>query len=103
MSFDGDNKQWICGKARSVNLLKVGSIIGDPCLQQSPIQVVTAVRLYSPSYLLYMFVYKALEQVMTKSKESNTRLWKPDRWNFLEQAYYFIIIQDKHKRSGSDE
>lgn len=43
MSFDGDNKQWICGKARSVNLLKVGSIIGDPCLHQSPIQVVTAI------------------------------------------------------------
>lgn len=42
MSFDGDYKQWICGKGRTVNLLKVRSIvrdIGEPCLHQSPIQI----------------------------------------------------------------
>lgn len=49
MSFDGDDKQWICGKGRTVNLQKVSSIvrdIGEPCLHQSPIKVVIAVRFY---------------------------------------------------------
>ena len=48
MSFDGDNKQWICGKGGTVNLQRVSSIvrdIGEPCLHQSPIKVVIAVRL----------------------------------------------------------
>lgn len=48
MSFDGDHKQWICGKSGTVNLQRVGSIvqhIGEPCLHQSPIKVVVTVRL----------------------------------------------------------
>lgn len=51
MSFEGDSKQWMCGKGRTVNLLKVSSIVRDigepPCLHQLPLQVVTAVRLLS--------------------------------------------------------
>uniref|UniRef100_A0A5B7A0F6 Putative small G protein signaling modulator 1-like n=1 Tax=Davidia involucrata TaxID=16924 RepID=A0A5B7A0F6_DAVIN len=42
MSFDGDHKQWICGKAGMVNLQLVSSIvrnIGEPCLHQSPIKI----------------------------------------------------------------
>ena len=41
-------KQWSCGKAGAVNLRKVSSIvrdIGDPCLSQSPVNVVLTVRL----------------------------------------------------------
>lgn len=50
MSFDGDEKQWKCGKGGAVNFQKVSSIvrdIGEPCLHQSPIKVVIAVRLYT--------------------------------------------------------
>ncbi|KAK9138705.1 hypothetical protein Sjap_009299 [Stephania japonica] len=39
MSFDGEEKQWSCGKAGAVNLQIVSSIvrdIGEPCLHQSP-------------------------------------------------------------------
>ncbi|KAL2506249.1 Ypt/Rab-GAP domain of gyp1p superfamily protein [Abeliophyllum distichum] len=46
MSFDGDDKQWKCGKGGAVNFHKVSSIvrdIGEPCLHQSPIKVVIAI------------------------------------------------------------
>ncbi|XP_077229269.1 rab GTPase-activating protein 22-like [Tasmannia lanceolata] len=39
MSFDGDDKQWICGRAGSVNLHHVTSIVREikkPCLHHSP-------------------------------------------------------------------
>ncbi|XP_017226927.1 uncharacterized protein LOC108202863 isoform X2 [Daucus carota subsp. sativus] len=43
MSFEGDSKQWMCGKGRTVNLLKVSSIVRDigepPCLHQLPLQI----------------------------------------------------------------
>ncbi|KAL2530034.1 Ypt/Rab-GAP domain of gyp1p superfamily protein [Forsythia ovata] len=42
MSFDGDDKQWKCGKGGAVNFHKVSSIvrdIGEPCLHQSPIKI----------------------------------------------------------------
>lgn len=48
MSFDGDIKQWKCGKGGPVNLQRVSSIvrdIGELCVHQSPIKVVIAVRL----------------------------------------------------------
>lgn len=48
MSFDGDTKQWKCGKGAAVNLQGLSSIvrdIGEPCLHQTPIKVVIAVRL----------------------------------------------------------
>ena len=47
MSFDEDNRQWICGKVRTVNLHRVSSIvrdIGEPCLHQPHIKVIIAVR-----------------------------------------------------------
>ncbi|CAH2050762.1 unnamed protein product, partial [Thlaspi arvense] len=47
MSVEVDYKQWICGKGGTVNLHRVSSIvrdIGEPCLHQSPIKVVIAVR-----------------------------------------------------------
>lgn len=46
MSVDSLDKQWGCGKPGS-NLHKMGSMvcdISDPCLRQSPIKVVVAVR-----------------------------------------------------------
>ncbi|KAJ7980668.1 Ypt/Rab-GAP domain of gyp1p superfamily protein, putative isoform 1 [Quillaja saponaria] len=47
MSCGEEGKQWSCGKAGTVNLQKVTSIvrdIGDPCLSQSPIKVVIVVN-----------------------------------------------------------
>jgi hypothetical protein len=59
MSFGGEeDRQWNCGKAGAVNLQKVSSIvrdIGDPCLSQSPIKVVIAVRLYSTTFSIMHF------------------------------------------------
>lgn len=48
MSCGGRKKHWKCGKPKTVNLHKVGSMVrdfGDPCLAQSPIKVVLAVRI----------------------------------------------------------
>lgn len=42
-----EEKQWSCGKAGTVNLQRVGSMVremGEPCLSQSPIKVSIAVR-----------------------------------------------------------
>lgn len=47
MCSGGEGKQWSCGKAGVVSLQKVGSLVRDlsePCLSQSPIQVVVTVR-----------------------------------------------------------
>lgn len=55
MSFDGDEKQWKCVKGGPVNFQRVSSIvrdIGEPCLHQSPIKVVSAVRISA----LFFFV-----------------------------------------------
>ena len=54
-----EEKQWKCGKAISVvNLQRVGTMvrdIGEPCLSQSPIKVVIAVRLLL--YLIYSVIF----------------------------------------------
>ena len=51
MSCGGEaDKQWTCAKAGAASLQKMGLIvrdIGEPCLPQSPIKVVIAVRLSS--------------------------------------------------------
>lgn len=71
MYCDGEDKQWSCGKAGTVNLQKVSSImrdIGDPCLSQSPVKVVITVRLqhywvfinsfrYPQSLILYFYLF----------------------------------------------
>lgn len=48
MSLVEDNyKQWICGKVGTVNLHRVSSMvrdIGEPCLHQPHIKVVTTVK-----------------------------------------------------------
>lgn len=48
MSLVEDNyKQWICGKVGTVNLQRVSSMvrdIGEPCLHQPHIKVVTTVK-----------------------------------------------------------
>ncbi|XP_047334881.1 small G protein signaling modulator 1-like [Impatiens glandulifera] len=52
MMSDEDNKQWICGKGRTVNLHRFSSVvrdIGEPCLHQSPIKVIIAIsRMLKP-------------------------------------------------------
>lgn len=56
MSFDREDKQWKCVKGGAVNFQKVSSIvrdIGEPCLHQSPIKVVSAVRISILLFLLY--------------------------------------------------
>jgi len=64
MSCGGEeDKQWSCGKAGAVNLLKVSSIvrdIGEPCLSQSPIKVVIAVRLSSTTFFVSVCSLSAL-------------------------------------------
>lgn len=58
MSFDGDEKQWKCVKGGQVNFQRVSSIvrdIGEPCLHQSPIKVVLAVRISARFFLSYVF------------------------------------------------
>lgn len=53
MSFDGGEKQWKC--VAPVSFQRVSSIvrdIGEPCLYQSPLKVVSAVRI---SALLFLF------------------------------------------------
>ncbi|XP_058004322.1 uncharacterized protein LOC131168732 isoform X2 [Hevea brasiliensis] len=64
MSSGEDEKQWSCGKAGAVNLQKVGSIvrdIGEPCLSQSPIKVLT------------------LDSIMGQL----SRMLKPDKWQAI--------------------
>lgn len=65
MSLVEDNyKQWICGKVGTVNLHRVSSIvrdIGEPCLHQSHIKVVTTVRTLK-NLLLLVRRYIILEQ-----------------------------------------
>lgn len=57
MYCGGEDKQWSCGKAGTVNLRKVSSIvrdIGDPCLSQSPVKVVVTVRLHSTGFYYFL-------------------------------------------------
>lgn len=96
MSFDGDNKQWICGKGRTVNLQKVSSIvrdIGEPCLHQSPIKVVIAIsKMLKPEKWQATFdsdgkvfgFQKALKSILLGGVDPSIRA---EVWEFLLGCY----------------
>ncbi|XP_071722329.1 uncharacterized protein [Rutidosis leptorrhynchoides] len=96
MHCGGEGRQWSCGKPRSVNLLKVGSIvrdIGEPCLSQSLIKVVIAVsRMLKPEKWQASFdsdgkvsqFQKALKLIALGGVEPSIRA---EVWEFLLGCY----------------
>ncbi|XP_057471768.1 LOW QUALITY PROTEIN: uncharacterized protein LOC130760459 [Actinidia eriantha] len=96
MSFDEDNRQWICGKVRTVNLQRVGSIvrdIGEPCLHQPHIKVIIAIsRMLKPDKWQSTFdsdgkvfgFQKALKSIILGGVDPSIR---PEVWEFLLGCY----------------
>ncbi|KAL0456375.1 UNVERIFIED_CONTAM: hypothetical protein Slati_0976700 [Sesamum latifolium] len=98
MSFDGAEKQWKCamGMGGPVNFQKVSSIvrdIGEPCLHQSPIQVVIAVsKMLKPDKWQATFdsdgkifgFQKALKLIILGGVDPSIR---PEVWEFLLGCY----------------
>ncbi|KAI3503948.1 hypothetical protein L1887_32463 [Cichorium endivia] len=107
MSFDGDHKQWICGKSGTVNLQRVGSIvrdIGEPCLHQSPIKVVVTInKMLKPEKWQTMFdsdgkvfgFQKALKLIILGGVDPSIR---PEVWEFLLGCYSLSSTADYRKR-----
>ena len=52
-----EERQWSCGKPGSVNLQKMSSIV-EPCLSQSPIKVVIAVRFSFQATFIFQKIFK---------------------------------------------
>ncbi|XP_059632934.1 uncharacterized protein LOC132275451 isoform X2 [Cornus florida] len=92
MSFDGDDKQWICGKAGTVNLQLVSSIvrdIGEPCLHQSPIKISKMLKpdkwqsTFDSDGKVFSF-QKALKLIVLGGVDPSIR---PEVWEFLLGCY----------------
>ncbi|CAL5391415.1 unnamed protein product [Camellia sinensis] len=80
MSFDEDNKQWICGKAGTVSLHRVSCIvrdIGEPCLHQSPIKVVIALTLEIQETF---WSHDRLSRRGCMAPPRISKMLKPDKW-----------------------
>ncbi|KAI3470166.1 hypothetical protein Pfo_026829 [Paulownia fortunei] len=96
MSFDGDEKQWKCGKGGPVNFQRVSSIvrdIGEPCLHQSPIKVVIALsKMLKPDKWQATFdsdgkvfgFQKVLKLIILGGVDPSIR---PEVWEFLLGCY----------------
>ncbi|CAH1412623.1 unnamed protein product [Lactuca virosa] len=107
MSFDGDHKQWICGKSGTVNLQRVGSIvqhIGEPCLHQSPIKVVVTInKMLKPEKWQTTFdsdgkvfgFQKALKLIILGGVDPSIR---PEVWEFLLGCYSLSSTADYRRR-----
>lgn len=107
MSFDGDHKQWICGKSGTVNLQRVSSIvreIGEPCLHQSPIKVVATInKMLKPEKWQTTFdgdgkvfgFQKALKLIMLGGVDPSIR---PEVWEFLLGCYTLSSTADDRRR-----
>nr|XP_043628389.1 small G protein signaling modulator 1-like isoform X2 [Erigeron canadensis] len=107
MSFDGDHKQWICGKGGTVNLHRVGSMvrdIGEPCLHQSPIKVVATInKMLKPEKWQTTFdtdgkvfgFQKALKLIMLGGVDPSIR---PEVWEFLLGCYSLGSTADYRRR-----
>nr|XP_043628388.1 small G protein signaling modulator 1-like isoform X1 [Erigeron canadensis] len=108
MSFDGDHKQWICGKGGTVNLHRVGSMvrdIGEPCLHQSPIKVVATInKMLKPEKWQTTFdtdgkvfgFQKALKLIMLgQGVDPSIR---PEVWEFLLGCYSLGSTADYRRR-----
>ncbi|CAK9145392.1 unnamed protein product [Ilex paraguariensis] len=92
MSFDGDEKQWKCGKAVTVNLQRVSSIvrdIGEPCLHQSPIKISKMLKpekwqaIFDSDGKVFGF-RKALRLIVLGGVDPSIR---PEVWEFLLGCY----------------
>ncbi|XP_051133373.1 uncharacterized protein LOC127253019 isoform X1 [Andrographis paniculata] len=96
MSFDGAEKQWKCVKGGPVNFHKVSSIvrdIGEPCLHQSPMKVVSAINkmlkpdkwqaTFDSEGKIYGF-HKVLKLIILGGVDPSIR---PEVWEFLLGCY----------------
>ncbi|KAG8375907.1 hypothetical protein BUALT_Bualt09G0007900 [Buddleja alternifolia] len=108
MSFDGDDKQWTCGKGGAVNLQKVSSIVRDigdqPCLHQSPIKVVIAMsRMLKPEKWQATFdsdgkifgFQKVLKLIILGGVDPSIR---PEVWEFLLGCYTLSSTAEYRKQ-----
>ncbi|XP_076936402.1 rab GTPase-activating protein 22-like isoform X1 [Bidens hawaiensis] len=106
MSFDGDHKHWTCGKSGTVNLQRVGSMvrdIGEPCLHQSPIKVITINKKLKPEKWQTTFdsdgkvfgFQKALKLIMLGGVDPSIR---PEVWEFLLGCYTLSSTADYRKK-----
>nr|GEX84386.1 hypothetical protein [Tanacetum cinerariifolium] len=107
MSFDGDHKQWMCGKSGTVNLHRVSSIvrdIGEPCLHQSPIKIVATInKMLKPEKWQTTFdsdgkvlgFQKALKLIMLGGVDPSIR---PEVWEFLLGCYTLSSTADYRRR-----
>ncbi|KAK1319169.1 hypothetical protein QJS10_CPB04g01939 [Acorus calamus] len=91
MSFDGEDRRWICGRGSSVNLQLVSSIvreIREPCLHHSP----TKMRMLKPEKWQSIFdgdgkIYgfrKALKSIVYGGVDPSIRA---EVWEFLLGCY----------------
>ncbi|XP_061365144.1 uncharacterized protein LOC133308532 isoform X2 [Gastrolobium bilobum] len=103
MYCGGEDKQWSCGKAGTVNLRKVSSIvrdIGDPCLSQSPVKVN---RMLKPEKWQAMFdsegkvfgFQKALKLIVLGGVDPSIR---PEVWEFLLGCYALSSTAEYRRR-----
>ncbi|KAF5464704.1 hypothetical protein F2P56_014759 [Juglans regia] len=85
----GEDRQWSCGKAGAVNLQKVSSIIGEPCLSQSPKKVNKMLKAekwhatFDSDGRVFGF-HKALKSIVLGGVDPSIR---PDVWEFLLGCY----------------
>ncbi|KAL6976177.1 hypothetical protein U1Q18_024967 [Sarracenia purpurea var. burkii] len=103
MSFIEDNKQWVCGKVRTVNLNRVSSIvrdIGEPCLHQSHIKIS---RMLKPDKWLATFdsdgkvfgFQKALKLIILGGVDPSIRA---EVWEFLLGCYTLSSTAEYRKQ-----
>ncbi|KAF7805331.1 small G protein signaling modulator 1-like isoform X1 [Senna tora] len=107
MHCGGQNKLWTCGKAGTVNLQKVTSIvrdIGDPCLSHSPGKVVLIVnRMLKPDKWQATFdsegkvsgFHKTLKSIVLGGIDPSIR---PEVWEFLLGCYALDSTSEYRRR-----
>ncbi|XP_054811976.1 uncharacterized protein LOC129313108 isoform X2 [Prosopis cineraria] len=103
MYCSGENKQWGCGKAGTVNLQKVSSIlrdIGDPCLSQSPAKVNGMLKpdkwqaTFDSEGKVFGF-HKALKLIVLGGIDPSIR---PEVWEFLLGCYALGSTSEYRRR-----
>ncbi|XP_052207528.1 uncharacterized protein LOC127811581 isoform X3 [Diospyros lotus] len=106
MSFDGDSKQWICGKTGIVSLNLVSSIvrdIGEPCLHQTVIKVAIGSKMLRPEKWQATFdgdgkilgFRKALKSIILGGVDPSIR---PEVWEFLLGCYNLSSTADYRRQ-----
>ncbi|ESQ38971.1 hypothetical protein EUTSA_v10001327mg [Eutrema salsugineum] len=107
MCSGGEGKQWSCGKAGVVSLQKVGSLVRDlsePCLSQSPIQVVITIgKMLKPEKWQASFdsdgrvsgFQKALKLIILGGIDPSIRA---EVWEFLLGCYALSSTSEHRKQ-----